>query len=177
MSKAIDELVNDHEAILSALAILERMAAASTPVDSRDKLEFIDFLKEFADTCHHGKEEGFLFPSMIAMGVRDQGGPIGVMMSEHELGRDLLRRMSHSLSPQGNPAEFSQAAQDYIRLLRAHIQKENTVLFPLAERALSQDNLASLAEHFEQHEEQVIGHGRHEELHHLLDRLRAKYLP
>ena len=72
MSKAIEDLEHDHKAILSALQILERIAGdierGATP--TRGELaKFIDFLKEFADKCHHGKEEGMLFPALIEAGM------------------------------------------------------------------------------------------------------------
>ena len=59
---------------------------------------FIGFLKEFADKCHHGKEEGLLFPAMVAAGIPDKGGPIGVMLAEHTQGRQFIRDMEESLS-------------------------------------------------------------------------------
>jgi hemerythrin-like domain-containing protein len=34
------------------------------------------FLKEFADRCHHGKEEDFLFPALEKAGIKKEGGPI-----------------------------------------------------------------------------------------------------
>src|SRR5512143_4062102 len=180
MSKAIADLMNEHEAILSALQLLERMAAEGekgTPPEQKDILEFIAFLKEFADKCHHGKEEGLLFPAMIGAGVPDRGGPIGVMMGEHDEGRRLIRAMEAAVSPAVDGPKFSQAAREYIQLLRAHIQKENLVLFPLAERALGQPVLENLYEGFEKHEEEVIGHGRHEQLHAMLHELQEKYPP
>lgn len=60
--------------------------------------------------------------------------------------------------------------------MSAHIDKENGVLFPLAERKLSQAALLELYSHFEDHERNVIGEGRHEELHAMLDAFERKYL-
>src|SRR4030065_429878 len=52
-----------------------------------------DFIKGFADGCHHKKEEGVLFPAMQAAGVPSEGGPISVMLAEHEQGRRLTAGM------------------------------------------------------------------------------------
>ncbi len=86
MSKAIEDLKHEHEAIISALRILDRISAdiskGSTP-DKVDLTHFTGFLKEFADKCHHGKEEGMLFPALVKVGIQDKDGPIGVMLSEH----------------------------------------------------------------------------------------------
>src|SRR5512143_4021251 len=119
MSKAIADLMNEHEAILSALQLLERMAAEGekgTPPEQKDILEFIGFLKEFADKCHHGKEEGLLFPAMIGAGVPDRGGPIGVMMSEHDTGRHFIHEMEDAIAPAFDPVRFAKAARGYIAL-------------------------------------------------------------
>lgn len=177
MSQAIQDLLNEHEAIHAALQILSRMSASAGDelrVDAQDMGDFIGFLREFADKCHHGKEEGFLFPALMQAGVPEQGGPIGVLLAEHAQGRQLIARMADGLSG-GNVMQLVAAAQQYILLLRAHIQKENQVLFPLAERVLTPAQLAALNEGFEAHEEKVIGAGRHEQLHALLEALAAKY--
>ena len=178
MSKAIADLMNEHEAILSAIQILERMIATiekATSVETKDIHDFIGFLKEFADKCHHGKEDGLLFPAMIGAGVPDQGGPIGVMLAEHAQGRKLIRDMEESISTDVDRMKLAQAAREYANLLRNHIQKENNVLFPMAERVLTETQLEKLYKGFEEHEEKVIGQGRHEELHAMLKSLQEKY--
>ncbi len=178
MSKAIADLMNEHEAILSAIHILERMIATiekATSVETKGIHDFIGFLKEFADKCHHGKEEGLLFPAMIGAGVPDKGGPIGVMLAEHAQGRKLIRDMEESISTDVDRMKLAQAAREYANLLRNHIQKENNVLFPMAERVLTETQLEKLYKGFEEHEEKVIGQGRHEELHAMLKSLQEKY--
>ncbi len=178
MSQAISDLLNEHEAILSALNILDRITSgieAKNEVNSEDLIEFIDFLKEFADKCHHGKEEGLLFPAMVEAGIQQSGGPIGVMLDEHQEGRRLIKQMTEALTGEVNTESLTQAARGYIFLLRNHINKENNILFPMAEKVLDQQKLGELYNGFVEHEENVIGHGRHEELHAMLEELNEKY--
>ena len=178
MSKAIDDLRNEHEAILSALGILDAMAGrlgGKKPPTGEDLRGFIGFLKEFADKCHHGKEEGILFPELVKAGIPDQGGPIGQMLAEHVEGRGFIKAMEAAIGNSVDGRAFAEAAGGYARLLRSHIAKENDVLFPLAERTLPAPELDGIFERFEQHEETVIGHGRHEELHALLKALSKRY--
>lgn len=178
MSKAIADLKNEHEAILSAIQILERMMVViekSPSVDTKDIHDFIGFLKEFADKCHHGKEEGLLFPALIRAGVAEKGGPIGVMLADHAQGRKFIRDMEEAISPDVDRVKLAQAARGYATLLRNHIQKENMFLFPMAEKMLTETQLEKLYEEFEDHEEKVIGQGRHEELHAMLKSLQEKY--
>jgi len=178
MSKAVTDLMNDHNAILSALDVFEKILSKlsnDNNVNSDDLLDFVDFLREFADKCHHGKEEGILFPAMIAAGVPDRGGPIGVMMAEHIQGRGYIFNMLEALEEPEDLVRFEKAGRAYIDLLRSHIQKENSVLFPMTERVISTEQLDSIYQAFSEHEEKVIGHGRHEELHSILDNLKLKY--
>ena len=178
MSKAMTDLLNDHEAILTALDIFSRMLDEQKISGEADAVElgsFIAFFKEFADKCHHGKEEGILFPAMIAAGVPDRGGPIGVMMAEHIQGRGYIFEMDESLVEPMDFARFEKNSRNYITLLREHIQKENSVLFPMADRVISTLELEQMYAAFVEHEEKVIGHGRHEELHAMLADLNRKY--
>jgi hemerythrin-like domain-containing protein len=178
MSKAMIDLMNDHDAILMALDVFSKILDSfknETPPNPDELLDFLDFLMEFADKCHHGKEEGILFPAMIAAGVPDRGGPIGVMMAEHIQGRGYIHTMSEALEEPEDYTKFEKAGRAYIELLQAHIQKENKVLFPMADRVISAEQLESINSAFEEHEEKVIGHGRHEELHAMLDKLKARY--
>jgi hemerythrin-like domain-containing protein len=178
MSKAVADLLNEHEAILTALQVLDRMIPViekAPLVDEKDIRDFIGFLKEFADKCHHGKEEGLLFPAMVKAGVPEQGGPIGVLLSEHARGRELIRDMESALSGGLDRVRLAEAGRGYASLLRIHVHKENGVFFPMAERLLAEEVLEALYQGFQEHEEKVIGGGRHEELHALLHSLQEKY--
>jgi hemerythrin-like domain-containing protein len=178
MSKAIDDLRHEHDAILSALGILDAMVgklAGTKPPTGEDLWGFLGFLREFADKCHHGKEEGILFPELVKAGIPDKGGPIGQMLAEHVEGRGFIKTMDAAIGRTVDKSAFAAAAGGYAGLLRSHIAKENDVLFPAADRVLSESELEAIYERFEQHEETVIGHGRHEELHALLKALSKKY--
>ena len=72
--------------------------------------------------------------------------------------------------------DFTRSARDYISLLNQHIDKENNVLFPIAEKQLSEAKLAELLKGFERIEEQKIGVGRHEEFHIMIDQLESACL-
>ncbi|HEY6103772.1 MAG TPA: hemerythrin domain-containing protein [bacterium] len=77
------------------------------------------------------KEERCLFPALAKAGVPEAGGPVAVMLEEHDRGRALLRVMES-----GAAADRARAAREYVGLLREHIDKENGVLFPLADAVL-----------------------------------------
>jgi len=178
MSKAIDDLLHEHHVILTTLRILQKvviMIKKNSEVSPDDLNTMINFLKEFADKCHHGKEEGILFPAFETAGIPKENGPIGVMLKEHELGRSYIKQMSDSLSKAKPDAHFLEAAEKYIALLRSHIEKENNILFPMGASRLSAEQLDELFEKFEKFEATAIGTGRHEELHQILHDLENKF--
>ena len=182
----IKELKTEHRAIESALKILgiisNEIASPKEEDAAADAALLVDFFRTFADTCHHGKEEGFLFPVLEQIGISRQGGPIGVMLSEHDQGRMHIREMLEALAQiragdKDAAKTFQKAALAYIELLHHHIYKEDHVLFEIASQRLSKVRIQWLAENFDRLEREKIGPGRHEELHVLLDSLEEKYLP
>jgi hemerythrin-like domain-containing protein len=179
--KAVSQnLISEHKTILVGLNVIEKMserARKEEEIDYKDIEEIIEFLKVFADKCHHGKEEDFLFPALEKAGVRNQNGPIGVMLAQHKQGRELIRQMQESVVNKIiNKNAFSSAASSYVNLLRNHIEKEDTILFPMSEKMLSSTIQKELLDNFENLEKNVIGEGKHEEFHILLEKLKKRYL-
>ncbi|CAB5123302.1 Repair of Iron Centers di-iron protein [Olavius algarvensis associated proteobacterium Delta 3] len=181
----IEALKTEHRAIETALEILSEMFPRIQDLHGngivRDARRLLDFFRTFADTCHHGKEERFLFPVLERIGVSRKGGPIGVMLSEHEEGRILLRQLEEALGlvGAGDPSAgilFKTAAEAYIELLRQHIFKEDTVLFQIAEDRLSTIRKSTLADQFDRFEKEQIGTGTHEAFHQRLDELTQRYV-
>lgn len=165
-------LREEHEVILRALAVLERLSwrlEAGEAVDRQDLAWLREFFGTFADRCHHGKEEQHLFPALERQGIPREGGPLGVMLHEHEEGRALVRAMA-----QGDDRQAAAAIRQYAALLRAHIEKENGILFPLAEQVLPEAEQRGLLHAFEAVEEAVAGPGVHERLLAQLAELEAR---
>lgn len=181
--KPTAELSHEHRAILTMIRILGKMADrldAGTPVDPDDLERSVQFIRVFADKCHHAKEEGYLFPEMEKAGIPRDRGPIGVMLSEHEEGRKHVAAMAGAIpgirkADRKAAAIFASAARGYGELLTQHIFKEDHVLFPMADARLSPDQQSSLEACFADVEEKIVGPGTHEEYHRLLERLEKAY--
>lgn len=178
MGRAIEDLRNEHNAILHVFEILDVMLENEEQAEAAQLKfagELLNFLKIFADKCHHGKEENYLFTALETAGVPNANGPIGAMLHEHRLGRDYIAAMEAAVA-QKDLAGFRQAAHGYQQLLRAHIEKENNVLFMLADRLLDTNQQGEMFERFEAWEEQVVGHGVHEFLHAQIGEWEKAYL-
>jgi hemerythrin-like domain-containing protein len=147
MPTPTDVLREEHRVILRALGVLEAAAArlaGGRLLPEGWWPEIIAWLRGFADKNHHAKEETSLFPAMVKAGVPSDGGPIGVMLEEHQRGRALVRAMEA-----GEPAARAAKAREYVALLREHIDKENGVLFPLADAVLDEAAQRALQREFE----------------------------
>lgn len=89
-----DELLRqDHEVTERVFAAMETLfASASGP--SREQVGlFVDDLRDDVDRCHNQKEELQLFPRLEAKGMPRHGGPLGVMLQEHERAQEILSRL------------------------------------------------------------------------------------
>jgi hemerythrin-like domain-containing protein len=173
MHDATAVLRTEHEAILGMLAAtgvaadrLERGEAV--PGETLGGL--LEFFQLFADRCHHGKEEDVLFPLLEQKGIPRGGGPIGVMLAEHDQGRGLIRDMAEAERGYRAGAadagrRWAAAARAYTDLLQQHIAKENQVLFVMAERVLTDAEQQRAAADFERIELEKMGAGTHERLH------------
>jgi hemerythrin-like domain-containing protein len=168
--EATNILMDEHKVIERVIAALETAASRMGSGQTIRPGFFIDaseFIKGFADGCHHKKEEGVLFPAMEEAGVPRDGGPIGAMLSDHEAGRLFNRNMRAAAErlaagDKSASAEIASNALGYARLLRQHIMKENMVLFPMADRVIPAGKQSEVAEAFEHIEDEETGAGVHE---------------
>ena len=180
--KPTDTLRAEHRNILRILGCLEVTANAireSNVVDVGDLRAMARFCREYADKCHHAKEESHLFPFLEKRGMPHQHGPIAVMLHEHEQGRAAVGAMlaaveSDSPDPDALRA-FMRAADTFVSLLREHIGKEDHILFPMADDVLSADDQAELECIFEQIDQHEIGEATHREFETLARELGEKY--
>jgi hemerythrin-like domain-containing protein len=168
--KATEILSSEHrviEQVLNCLEALVRQAKSAGRLDRESAHDAIAFFRNFADHCHHGKEEDHLFPALEAEGFPREGGPTGVMLYEHELGRAHLRGMDENIeaAAAGDAAalgQFVSRAEGYVAVLREHIHKEDHVLFPLADRTLTEEKQQRLLAEFRRVEAEEMGAGTHE---------------
>jgi len=180
--QSLEELRGEHRVIEGVLNGLEELAAQvkkGKPVDREKAGKALEILRNFADRCHHGKEEKHLFKIMEARGVTREGGPLGVMLQEHEEGRAYIREMVESARPAARgdketALDFAQHAKSYIELLRQHILKEDEILYPMAEHLLSAEDDKQLVKAFEGVEKKEMGAGGHEKYHKWAKELEGK---
>jgi hemerythrin-like domain-containing protein len=176
--ESIKLLRADHEIILEALHVLDAInneIERGKPMDKRDIRSLLDFLREFADGSHHVKEEAILFPALMQAGMTMEEGPLRVMAYEHERGRALTTAMDDALTLDDRHG-FTMYSRRYIKLLTEHIEKENYVLFDIAEQTLTDDEDRKIADAFESFEQNIVGAQACRRLRDTVATLGAKHL-
>ena len=113
------------------------------------------FLLEYADGCHNHKEEQHLFPVIEARGIPRQGGPLAVMLQEHEQSRQLLARLGPMMEAvaggdRSRVDELARLFAEYAALMKNHYWKENDILYPMARRVMSQEDADNVLAGIEQ---------------------------
>ncbi len=141
---AIDILMEEHRLIEVVLDNLET-AANRLEADQEIEVEYFllaaDFIAGFADGCHHSKEEDILFSELQRHTEAEGVGPVEMMLEEHEQGRRYtqdFRSAAENLIDGDLDAknDLIDNVLAYIDLLREHINKEDTVLYPMADLVL-----------------------------------------
>lgn len=185
MKKPSAILSEEHQVILKMLDIVEKACKQlgnDKQIDIEDGRKMIDFIRTFADHCHHKKEEDILFKKMLERGLPSEGGPVQVMLSEHDLGRNYVKQAEEALNElekaytEDSAQQFVQNAMGYVMLLREHIYKEDNILYPMGDRLFSEDDQAELLKSFQTVEHEDIGHGVHDKYIQLVEDFAKKYL-
>ena len=168
--QATDVLIEEHrviERVLTSLEVAADRLESGQPVRPEFFLSATDFMRGFADGCHHRKEEGVLFNRMEEQGMVKQGCPLGVMLAEHELGRQYTRALlsAAQVMQSGDSSANRRAimsSRSYVGLLRQHIFKEDNILFPMVDDVIPAEKHALIWEDFEHVEHEETGEGVHE---------------
>lgn len=143
MSRSWNQLLlDDHQAVEKVLAAFEQaLASAEAPLPAF-VAKALDFCVEYADATHNQKEERHLFPLIERLGIPSAGGPLAVMLSEHERSRQLLaswRPLAEAYIGGDRSAlpALKDVFSEYAALLKNHFWKENDILYPMALRVMS----------------------------------------
>ena len=165
MTAAIETLMNEHrviETVLGSLATFVEEGGLVRPDARALVADYGRFFRDFADRIHHAKEEDRLFVVMTEHGFPREAGPIGVMLAEHVAGRVHVGGLVEVGAGEGElsgpeRAKVALHAEEYVPLLMAHIQKEDNILYPMAERAVPPARMEALAEEFAAFERSALG--------------------
>src|SRR3989339_152624 len=148
-SETSEILSKEHEYILKVVDALELEITQlkNKNINATFFAKIIDFIRNYADKFHHAKEENILFKEFNK--CAEEGlvhcNPVEQMLFEHDEGRKNVKMMESGMNDKNKLIE---GARNYIRLIREHIFKENNILYPMADEALSKKVQKTMLEKF-----------------------------
>lgn len=143
--------------------LIERMAAmmrrqydsltATSAADPRFVDDAADFIRSYADRCHHGKEEGILFRDLAGRKLAaDHKRVMDELVAEHQFGRRTTARMVRALARYAEGelkaiVEVATCVRTLGEFYPGHIEKEDKHFFmPAMEYSTRAEQDAMLAE-------------------------------
>lgn len=160
----IKVLEEEHDNILRFTTFI-RGAIGEVLEGNRDIIKevpaMIDFVRNYADAHHHGKEELILFNYML-----EDLGPVAEkvvrqgMLVEHDQARHIISSLEENyVAYEQDPStaklvDVVGLLYNYAFLLEAHASRENTVVYPFAEKNLSAERLEAVNKETEDFEEE-----------------------
>lgn len=149
----IDLMVEEHKYVKRMLTVIRKLCyriIKNDEVDYNDFYRIIDFVRNFTDKHHHGKEEAMLFNKMteelgaVAYKLVTHG-----MLVEHDLGRLYMRELEEAVGKviQGEDearVDVIGSAMSYVGLLHRHIDKEDGVIYKFAQNNLSKETMEDI---------------------------------
>ena len=166
MKANVTQVMSDeHQLILRMITLVEKNTALMEKGRFSDWtffLDAVDFIRNYADRFHHAKEEDVLFIELIRNGMPEKNSPIEAMHMEHDQGRAYVRGIEAAAQralkgEAGQVPIIAENAKGYAELLRGHIDKEDTILYPLAERVLPEAVRSGMLNAYEQAEAKTPG--------------------
>lgn len=150
-------MVDEHKLILRMIDLLETNVEQMEAGRFRNwdfYIDAVDFIRNYADRFHHAKEEDVLFKALVAGGMPEENSPVAAMLMAHDQGREFVRNMEEAAlkakeGESGQIPVIAENARGYIELLRDHIDKEDNILYPLAERILPEDVRPEMVDAYE----------------------------
>jgi len=174
----MEVLEGEHHVIqkmVGAMAVLAEGLGAGHEPPVETLRNIVEFMRTFADKCHHGKEEAHLFPCLEKRGIPARGCPIGVLLHEHERGRALVTQLAQATEAyaSGNVAardSMVEPLRGLMELYPSHIWKEEYLLFPMSAKVLSAADQQQLVEKFAE-VEAAIGREVHQRFERLAEEI------
>lgn len=185
MMNSIEVMMAEHRLIERMLKVMRKACYGvmqGEAINYEDFDQMIDFVRNYADAHHHGKEEKFLFNEMV-----EHLGALGTklvkngMLVEHDLGRLHMQELTEALErvkagDDESKLDVIANAISYTHLLARHIGKEDAVVYTFAQRQLPAEILESVNAKTKQFEEEAEAKGTQQHYLNMLEKLEAKYL-
>ena len=175
MMNVTKKLRDEHQLIIKYINLLTRYLTTISEDEQREDLfvklgDFVNFIKNYADTYHHAKEENILFKYMEEPGVLTHCNPLPVMLNDHDNGRQFVRELTVAIV-NNDQVKALLSAQAWASLLTEHIYKEDNVLYVMAEEGLNDEQKRKIEIEYSEIEKKLNGENLEKKYNMLYDLL------
>ena len=163
MNEATRIVRNEHRSISSVLHGLQELARTAQNPQVRPDFSvlraMIYYIDAFPERLHHPKEDDVLFPRIV-LRAPDAAALVQELRDEHVKGAVLIRNLERALIafeiawPFG-AERFDDAVRAYSNFHWEHMRKEERVLLPIAEAALTEEDWKIVATAFERNDDPI----------------------
>lgn len=131
-------LMKEHRLIEKMISLMKtevNQASEAGALNTEFIKASIDFIRNYADHIHHGKEENILFEDLLEkMNISAEHRDMTVeLVNEHEWAREKLRHMENALNEylqgEGDVQEIAGYLSEIVDFYSRHIDKEDNHYF------------------------------------------------
>jgi hemerythrin-like domain-containing protein len=163
MTAALEIIYDEHRAlaaVLHGLLFLVGEVRAGKSPDARLFRAILEYIEAFPEKLHHPKEDEYVY-RLLRDRAPAAAKTLDELEEEHRQGRELIVRLADALSEyERNPAAFEPfagAAKEYADFHWAHMRKEEDVILPLAEKALTPEDWKEIDAAFRSNQDPLVG--------------------
>jgi hemerythrin-like domain-containing protein len=139
-----DRLAQEHRRIAGVCEALARFTprlVGGSLAEIHEVLRFVTFLSGYGEGYHHELEERVLFPLLVEFEILPEQGPLAHLRDQHVEEERVLSTFESAVAaklPWGSEqrAAIEAAARSLVAFEKAHMLKENELLFPKAKQEL-----------------------------------------
>ena len=180
MAYAIRIIEDEHRslaAVLGGLHHLTQEVRAGRMAPAPALLEaMVGYIREFPERLHHPKEDEHLF-RLLRLRAPELAPVLDALGAEHGRGRVLAQALSDALRRHAaGELEFgvvAEAVEAYAELEWPHMQREEELVLPTAERAFTEGDWAEVDQAFLANVDPLAGADPSQELRELFRRITA----
>jgi len=154
MKDAISIITDEHRSLAAVLKGLQAHVADAragrVSADFHLAGAMLDYIHAFPERLHHPKEDEYLF-RFLRLRSAEAASVLNELEAQHTRGAELLadlRRCLEQSQAAGDMSSFGRALDDYARFQWDHMRKEEEVVFPMAQRHLTQQDWTSIDDAF-----------------------------
>ncbi|WP_404378514.1 hemerythrin domain-containing protein [Caenispirillum salinarum] len=176
MSEALRIIKQEHRNLFRVVHLMEQMVRDQKEPDRAFLRHIIEYIETFTDRYHHPKEDLFLFKALRA---RDPAAEaiLEELEAEHDncpVSLTTLKTALDRWDTEGTAeakAAFEDQVQQYLRFQMKHMQKEEGIVMPMAQRCLTPEDWAPIDAAFRDNDDPIFGPGARAEVRGMYSKL------